>query len=358
MMFQGQRVLAKELQILDNTEVIVPHFKKHLSGVTTTIVHLLPIQSQSIGVVATGFGLPTHLPYVSFWSVIFMSRRKPRIWHARRHTEILVGLILRYVFQKKLKIVFHSATQRQRTWYSRWLISTVEIVVTPSRQAALACPRKSQLIPHGGNTQIFHPPKDSSAIKRSLGLPEKMMIGCYGRIRPTKGTDIFVDSMIATLPKYPYLIALVMGRTTVKYKKFLKDLQQRVKQAQLTERILFLPEASVDDMFRWYQVLNLYVTPSCTEGFGLTALEAMACGVPVIATPVGALPDLIVENKTGTLIPSRDVKELNSAIEATLTVPDTLQKWSINARRHVTCHFRIEDEAAHLNTLYRQVLSQ
>ena len=76
--------------------------------------------------------------------------------------------------------------------------------------------------------------------------------------------------------------------------------------AGLQDRILFLPEVPVEEMPRWYQALDLLVAPQRWEGFGLTPLEAMACGVPVIATTVGAFDELVVEGETGRLIPPGD----------------------------------------------------
>ena len=73
-----------------------------------------------------------------------------------------------------------------------------------------------------------------------------------------------------------------------KYADFARDLEARVAQAGMTERILFSPEVPVWEMPQWYQALDLFVAPQRWEGFGLTPLEAMACGVPVVATTVGA----------------------------------------------------------------------
>ena len=89
----------------DKIEVIAPNLKRRLSGVTATIARLLPVQARSIGIVATGPGLPSHVPCIPLRSVIRMSGRACRVWHARRNTEMLLGLILRHVLRKRLKLV-------------------------------------------------------------------------------------------------------------------------------------------------------------------------------------------------------------------------------------------------------------
>lgn len=343
-------------KIDDRVEVIAPNLKRRLSGVTATIVRLLPLQAQSIGIVATGPGLPAHVPCVPLRSVILMSGRAYRVWHARRNTEMLMGLILRHVLRKPLKLVFTSASQRHHTRYTRLLISGMDVVVATSRKSASYLRRSSRVIMHGIDTGMFCPPTDRRAHRRSLGLSENVTIGCFGRIRRQKGTDVFVDAMIEVLPQHAGVTALVMGRAAHKHGPFLENLREKVAQSGLQDRILFLPEVPVEEMPRWYQALDLLVAPQRWEGFGLTPLEAMACGVPVIATTVGAFDELVVEGETGRLIPPGDTARMRAAVEAALASPATLQQWSAAARRHVEERFRIEDEAAALNTLYRELL--
>ncbi len=343
-------------KIDDKIEVIAPNLKRRLSGVTATIVRLLPLQAQSIGIVATGPGLPSQVPCVPLRSVILMSGRAYRVWHARRNTEMLMGLILRHVLRKRLKLVFTSASQRHHTRYTRLLISGMDVVVATSRKSASYLRRSSRVIMHGIDAGMFHPITDRRAHRRSLGLSENVTIGCYGRIRRQKGTDVFVDAMIEVLPQHAGVTALVMGRAAYKHGRFLQDLREKVAQAGLQDRILFLPEVPVEEMPRWYQALDLLVAPQRWEGFGLTPLEAMACGVPVIATTVGAFDELVVEGKTGRLISPGDTGRMRAAVDAAIASPSTLQQWSTAARRHVEEGFRIKDEAASLNALYRELL--
>ena len=341
---------------LEKIEVIAPNLKRRLSGVTATIARLLPVQARSIRIVATGSGLPAHVPCVPLWSVLLMSSRKRRVWHARRNTEMVLGLILRHVLRKRVKLVFTSASQRNHTRYTRWLISGMDAVVATSRRSASYLRRSSQVTLHGIDTGTFRPTADRRALRHSLGLPDGFTIGCFGRIRHQKGTDVFVHTMLEVLPNHSDVNALVMGRAIGKHMPFLQSLREKVARAGLENRILFLPEAPVDDMPRWYQALDLFVAPQRWEGFGVTPLEAMACGVPVIATTVGAFGELVVDGRTGRLIPPGDVDRMRGAVSTVVASPDTHRRWSVVARRHVEEGFRIEDEAAALNALYRKLL--
>ena len=207
---------------LDRIEVLAPNLKRRLSGVTATVARLLPVQARTIGIAATGPGLPAHVPRVPLGSVLAMSGRKRRVWHARRNTEMLLGLVLRHVLRKRLKLVFTSASQRRHTRYTRWLVARMDAVVSTSQRTASYLRRPSRVILHGIDAAAFHPPADRSAVRRRLGLPEAFTIGCFGRIRRQKGTDVFVDAMLEALPNHSGVQALVMGRATGAHRPFLR----------------------------------------------------------------------------------------------------------------------------------------
>ena len=346
----------RALPAFADIEVIAPNLKIRMSGVTTTLARLLPVQAQSIGIAATGPGLPAHLPHVPLRSVILMSGRKRRVWHARRNSEMLLGLLLRDLLRKRLKLVFTSAAQRHHTRYTRMLISRMDAVVATSHKAATYLRRPARVVMHGIDTGDFSPPADRSAVRRSLGLPEAVTIGCYGRMRHQKGTDVYVDAMIGLLQGRTDVIALVMGPETGRHHEFLQGLRERVARAGLEDRILFLPEAPLADLSDWFRALDLYVAPQRWEGFGVTPLEAMACGVPVIATTVGVFDELLVDGETGRLVSPGDASQLCAAVGEALAEPDLLRRWSAAARRRVESEFHIEDEANVLNRLYRELL--
>ena len=197
--------------MLDDVEVIVPHLKRRLSGVTATIARLVPVQSESIAIVATGPGLPAKVPTTPLLSVFLMSGRKLRIWHARRSSEMLLGLVLRHVLRKRLKLVFTSASQRTRSRFTHRLVSHMDAVVSTTRETATYLQRPSQVIPHGVDTRAFCQAVDRAKLRRSLGLPEHFIIGCFGRLRPSKGTDVFIDAMVDVLPHCPNASAVVVG---------------------------------------------------------------------------------------------------------------------------------------------------
>ena len=342
-------------------DVIAPNFKKRLSGVTATVVRLVPLQAQSIAIAAVAPALPHHVPQIRIRDLITMSRRGPsgaRVWHARRNTEMLAGLALKYILRKDLKLLFTSASQRKHTGYSKWLIAKMDHVIATSSKTAGYLEKPPTVILHGIDLASFTPPQDRASVKAELGLPVGPLLGCFGRIRAQKGTDVFVDAMIEALGTRPEATAIILGRATEKYVGFEKELRAKIDAAGLGERIRFLAEVPTHEVAKYYQALDIFIAPQRWEGFGLTPIEAMACGVPVIATTVGAFEELVLHGETGALIPPGEVAPM--VTEAAKLIDDTAlrAKQSKTARSHMKANFAIEGEAAAITAIYRQLLGE
>ncbi len=344
---------------LRDVRVLAPNFKRRLSGVTSTIIQLVPIQNrlgQKVAVI--GPGLPSSLPYIRFRDLWRLWQNgpegKPRVWHARRNIEMLPAIILRDILRMKLKIVFTSASQRKHSGWTKFLITKMDAVIATSNKTAsyLDCP--STVVMHGIDTDRFSPSADKSAAKTALGLnSEQNFIGCFGRVRHQKGTDLFVDTMIAVLPSRPQWSAIVAGRATGPHVEFENGLKEKVRAADLSERILFVGEHT--NINEWHRALDLFIAPQRWEGFGLTPLEAMATGVPVIATDVGAFPELVVADQTGEVIPRDDLTAMTSAAARWMDNLNKLAQAAPRAQAHAAQHFTIEGEAEALERVYNAV---
>jgi mannosyltransferase len=272
---------------------------------------------------------------------------------------MLAGLILRDLFRKRLKLLFTSASQRQHTGWSRALIRRMDAVVSTSEKTARYLERPSQVIHHGIDLDTFSPAHDRAAIRARLGLPsDGRLVGCYGRIRAQKGTDLFVQAAIGLCRAFPDVRAVAMGRALPRDQAFLAGLKAQVAAEGLSDRILFPDEVPVWDMPDWYRALDLYIAPQRWEGFGLTPLEAMACGVPVVASDVGAFRELVAEGVTGHVVPAGAALPLQQAAEALLADPARLDRCRAAARAHVERHFDIRAEAEALAAVYRLLLAE
>jgi mannosyltransferase len=342
---------------LSSVEVIAPNFKRKLSGVTSTIVQLIPLQrANGLNIVTLGPGLPADLPNIGWTSLPglwFKPRTRPfRIWHARRNNEMIAGILMRSVLRMRLRLLFTSAAQRDHQPFTKWLIRQMNGVIATSGKSGSFLKVPHTVIMHGVDTVLFHPPEDDQDSFAASGLPGQFLVGCSGRIRPSKGTDLFVEAMINLLPKHPQWTAVMTGRTTSEYKGFEQSLRDKIARAGLTDRILFLGE--VPDVRLWYRRMTLYVAPSRNEGFGLTPLEAMASQTAVVASDAGAYAEMIGAG-TGTVVAAGDGPALEAAIAPYLADPAMCKSAGIAALAHVRKSFPLQQEAAKILDVYEHL---
>ncbi|WP_091946437.1 glycosyltransferase family 4 protein [Phyllobacterium sp. YR620] len=344
---------------MSNVEVIAPNFKRTLSGVTSTIIQLIPLQrANGLKIATLGPGLPDDLPKIRWLGLPGLwlrPRTRPfRIWHARRNTEMVAGILMRSVLRMRLKLLFTSAAQRDHRSFTKWLIRQMNAVIATSGKSGSFLEVPHTVIMHGVDTERFHPPSGEEDSFAASGLPGKYLVGCSGRIRHSKGTDLFVDAMISLLPQHPEWTAIMTGRTTVENKGFEQELRQKIAAAGLEDRILFLGE--VPDVRIWYRRMTLYVAPSRKEGFGLTPLEAMASQTAVVASDAGAYAEMITPG-TGSVVPAGDGKALESAIAPYLADPAQCADMGKAGLAHVRENFPLEKEAGKILDVYEAMFA-
>lgn len=337
--------------------VVAPNLKRRLSGVTATVVRLIPVQAQMIAIRATGPGLPPELPHIPLWRAATLPRDRWRVWHARRNTEMALGLILRHILRRRYRLMFTSAAQRHHTGFTKWLIRLQEALVATTPQAASYLDREARVVMHGVDIDSFHPPADRHALRGELGLdPDAVLIGCFGRVREQKGVDLLVRAGLRLLPDRPRAQIIFTGRITPDNRAFADELRSEIRAKGLEDRIRFLGELPWEQVVRHYQALDLFAAPARWEGFGLTPLEAMACGVPAIGSRVGAYEALIRDGQTGSLVETGDLDSLTDALRHWLDDDVARQAAGRDARDHVVENHAIEVEARALVAIYRELL--
>jgi mannosyltransferase len=341
-------------------EVVATNFNWRQSGGTTVVVQLVPEQAKTLKIAALGFDLPPAVPRIRWRSVVGLLRkprgRPVRIWHCRRNNEMIVGLFLRDVLKAPLRVIFNSAGQRRHQPFTRWMLRRVDAVIATSERSGSYLEVPYTVIPHGTDMSAFRPPSSAEDRFTASGLPGKYAIGCSGRIRHQKGTDLFVEAMIRLLPRYPDWTAIITGRTTSDNQAFERGLRQKLGDAGLTDRVVFLGD--VEDIALWYRRMSLFVAPSRNEGFGLTPLEAMASQTAIVTSDAGSYPSMVRPEVNGAMVAAGDLDALTRAIEPYLKDPLLAEAHGRNALEFVTRNFSLAAEAGAIRTVYERLWAE
>lgn len=341
---------------LAELELIVPNLHGRYSGVTATNRMVAPKLAGRLRAAWLGSVAPENMGRLRPVDLLKLWRRdRPLIWHARRNNEMIAGVLLR-ALGWPLRLVFTSAGQRHHSWITRWLIAQMDAIIATSDISASYLKRDATVIAHGVDTDVYAPAQDRAAAFAESGLGGRYAIGCFGRVRAQKGSDVFVDAMCRLLPRHPDFTAVMVGAITPEQTVFANDLRRRIDDAGLRSRIVILGELGIEEVQRWYRRLTIYAFTSRTEGFGLTLIEAMAAGAALVAARAGAAELVVEDGVSGVLIKPGDVDALADALEPLMRDPASAAGMGRLARQRVVENFSLDAEADRIAAVYRRLV--
>ena len=209
---------------------VIPNLSWRYSGGTATNQAIAPGLARLLCVAWLGPDRPEGVARLTLRDLLRLRARRPSpvVWHARRNIEMAVGLLLK-TLGWPFVLIFTSAGRRHHTAITRWMINRVNAALGADRAAAWA----------------------------ATGLPGHYGIGCFGRVRRQKGTDLFVTAMCRLLPRFPDYTAVVIGATTASHRAFVARLNAQAAAAGLSDRILFLGALPTPDVQRWFGRLSI-----------------------------------------------------------------------------------------------------
>lgn len=338
-------------------EVYVTNFNPNFTGVSATAAGVLRVQQRDMDAALVGHRLPGCGTPMLRKAAIEASRTPPdgkpfSIWHVRRNPEMRVAIWARDVLRLPIKIVFTSAAQRRHSMYPRWLISRMDAVIATTSEAATYVPHVKAVVPHGVDLNAFSPPVDRATAWQALGYGGRVGLATVGRVRPEKGTDLFVDAMIRVLPDHPDAVALIIGRAAREHKKFELDLKDRIEASGLSHRILFVGELPPEQLPKVMQGVSLLVALPRYEGYGMTPLEAMASGAPFVASDAGYYRAFSADGTAGRVVGLYDFEAAADEVGALLSDQEKLATMSAAALQNVQSHHSVEREAADIRKVY------
>ena len=190
-----------------------------------------------------------------------------------------------------------------------------------------------------GGIDVVHPgvdlktftPGDRAVARARLGLPAgEKIVAFVGRIQPLKAPDVLLRAA-ALLPEVRVLIA---GGASGSGLAAPDSLVRLAAELGIVDRVTFLPPQSREQLVNVYRCADLVAVPSYSESFGLVAVEAQACGTPVVAAAVGGLPVAVADGRSGTLVDGHDPQRWAAAITGLLNAdPDALSRAAVDHAR-------------------------
>ena len=209
-------------------------------------------------------------------------------------------------------------------------------------------------VPCGVNLDLFHPIAKEEA-RRQLGLRDDDRILLFvGRIEPLKGVDILLGAA-ARLEEEPDCFVLVVGGDSAAQDGEVSHLRDLASELGIAERVNFLGAVDHERLPLFYSAADVCVMPSFYESFGLVAVEAMACGTPVVASRVGGLAATVRDGETGYLIPWRCPEPFAERLELLLRNEGLRRAFGQTAREEVE-RFRWGNVAEAMLNLYRELI--
>jgi mannosyltransferase len=356
------RAMPEQIPQTDEVELIIGNSNSNFSGVTSTMLQVMSQQRHMINLRIMGkHFLPDAALGISFWQTAMMCRKplkngKWRIFHARRVDEMIQGVILKFIFRAKIKLVFSSAAQRHRSGSTLWLTRRMDgVIAVSNRSASYLVDPPAMVNPHGVQIADYVPAPDKLQAWQDLGFGSKYGIGILGRVRKQKGVHLFVEACIQLLNKHPDFNAVVVGAISGSNKELVTQWKTQIEQAGLNQRIIFTDELAFEKIPPIFSALSLVCALSDNEGFGLTVLEAMSCGAAVLATQAGAWEDIIRPGIDGYIVPVNDQAAVTDKMDLLLSEPLKLQTMGQAGRLRVEQHYAVEHEAQRLVDYFRSL---
>ncbi len=330
--------------------------------------------------------LPAHIPEFVDGILMFSLAQNPKydLIHAHYWMSGLVGARLKAAWSAPLVLMFHTLglvknritilgerESDERIRGERRALAAADHIVaaTPAEQADLQWlyevpTHKIGVIPPGVDLKHFRP-KAKSEARAALGYPiDELLVLFVGRIEALKGIDTLIRAT-----------HLLLGERTLEGKKFrvriigggvdedleslssdLSRLRRLARELGVQDRVEFLGSRRQAELSTYYGAADVVVMPSYSESFGMVALEAMACGRPVIASRVGGLAYLVQDGVTGYHVQEGNPEELASRLAVLLRDDRLLAKMGAFARKEAEA-YSWEKSAKQIEALYASMLS-
>ena len=225
-----------------------------------------------------------------------------------------------------------------------------------------ACPDRVFVVPPGVDLSTYKVNGGKKSARKKLGIKDDaLMLAFVGRIQPHKGPEVLIRAVAEMVSHNPQLRSrlktVIIGGASGNGSQEPERLKALTVFLGINDVIEFIPPVAHEELSDWYRASDLVCVPSYSESFGLVALEAQACGTPVVATAVGGLRTAVADGISGSLVDGHDPRAWSAVISRLLMEPERRLLLSMGAIEHAS-HFGWDTTARGMLDVYDRVLSQ
>jgi len=303
----------------------------------------------------------------------FLRRSKPDIVHTHTSKAGILGRLAAWM--ARVPIIIH--TPHGHVFYGHFgrslsriflqiekllgRITHHQIGLTPEEgndylRLSVSKPSNTTVIHSGVDVQRFiEGAKQRPRKRKELGIPaDSLVIGYVGWLIPIKGVTYLVSAMARILEQHPKSLLVLVGKGDDKGNEEI-NLKEQVERAGLADKVRFLGwRSDVDEIMGCF---DIFVLPSLNEGMGRVLVEAMAAGLPIVASRVGGINDLVKDGHNGLLVPPADTPALENAISALLEDKKKRKRMG-KAGKKMCRPYSAEAMVEQIDDLYRELLKK
>ena len=219
------------------------------------------------------------------------------------------------------------------------------------KKAQALVDREIAWIPNGVDVTRFRPMERNSSLAEALGLEEEKIIGFAGELREKKGLTTLLRAYAQIVETHSAVLLIVGDIRPGEDQKIFDEIKSSIPHA----KIVVTGYVSNHDLPSYYLLMDAIVHPSLRDGLPNVLLEAMACGKPVIATPVGGVMDVLDDCRNGRLVPINDVHSLSTVIQEVLSDKIMQENLGNAARRTIQDRYTLQNELDGNLNVYRKL---
>jgi D-inositol-3-phosphate glycosyltransferase len=278
-------------------------------------------------------GLRYDLIFSHYWLSGLVAQHLQKLWRVPHvimfHT---LGAVKNAIGIGQEDPVLRVAAEKRLVDSCQRIIATTEKGKEELEKYYNAAPEKISIVPCGVNLDLFQPVAQSFA-RQKLGLTDEKVLLFVGRLDPLKGADRLLEA-VPYLKLYKNLKLLIVGgdeSSNVEIEK----LQSRCAELNITERVIFKGTVKQTELPDYYSAADVCIVPSYYESFGLVALEALACGTPVVSSDVGDVKKIIRQGETGYVVTSNAPDNLADGIARVLSLSPRNTESALTVRASV-----------------------